>query len=87
MTTAEQDIRAIPGASFLWLHLEAPESERIKTAHAPYAFHYGMNVTLPGGAHAPWTFWGHYTTFIPILVVSTVPTILMFLVFKRLKWL
>ena len=87
MTTAEQDIRAIPGASFLWLHLEAPEPERIRTALAPYVFHYDMNVNLPGVAHAPWTFWGHDTTFILILVDSTAPTILMYQVFKRLKWL
>jgi magnesium transporter len=48
---------------------------------------YGMNVSLPGGQHAPWTFFGTYTTFGVILAASLVPAAAMYLLFKRLKWL
>lgn len=48
---------------------------------------YGMNVMLPGGLERPWTFLGPYSTFIIILVASVVPVMLMFTIFRRLKWL
>jgi magnesium transporter len=48
---------------------------------------YGMNVHLPGGLERPWTFLGTYTTFFIILTASSVPVILMYLLFKRLRWL
>lgn len=48
---------------------------------------YGMNVNIPGGLNDPWTFWGPYTTFIIVLIASIVPVILMYIVFKRLRWL
>ena len=48
---------------------------------------FGMNVNLPGGLQAPWTFWGPYTTLILIVTASLMPAIVMYLVFKQLKWL
>lgn len=48
---------------------------------------YGMNVNVPGGENSPWTFWGAYTTFWIILIVSIVPVFFMYIVFKRLQWL
>jgi magnesium transporter len=48
---------------------------------------YGMNVPLPGGHHAAWTFWGPYTTFTLILAGSAIPAVAMYVLFKRLKWL
>jgi magnesium transporter len=48
---------------------------------------YGMNVHLPGGLEKPWTFLGSYTTFIVILTVGLVPVVLMYVIFKRLRWL
>jgi magnesium transporter len=48
---------------------------------------YGMNVPLPGGHHAAWTFWGPYTTFIIILSASAIPAVAMYILFRRLKWL
>lgn len=48
---------------------------------------FGMNVNLPGGIDNPWIFWGPYTTFMVIIIASIVPTVLMCIVFKRLRWL
>jgi magnesium transporter len=48
---------------------------------------YGMNVKLPGGAEHPLTFLGPYTTFILILASAFVPVVLMYVVFKKIKWL
>lgn len=48
---------------------------------------YGMNIRLPGGLETgPWTFWGGYTTFIIILLISVTPTFFMFLYFKKRSW-
>lgn len=48
---------------------------------------YGMNIVLPGGIEdGPWNFWGPYTTFIFILILSVVPLILMALYFKQKRW-
>jgi len=48
---------------------------------------YGMNVHIPGGTDDPWTFWGTYTTFIVIVIVSIVPAFLMYVTFKKVRWL
>ncbi len=48
---------------------------------------YGMNIPLPGGGDDAWTFLGKYTTFGLILVASTIPVVIMYWLFKRLKWL
>lgn len=48
---------------------------------------FGMNVNLPGGVDNPWTFLGTYTTFIIIVIVSILPVFLMYVVFRRLRWL
>jgi magnesium transporter len=48
---------------------------------------WGMNVKLPGDAEHAWTFLGEYTTFYLILFFSTAPVYLMYVLFKRLKWL
>lgn len=48
---------------------------------------YGMNVNVPGGENSPWIFWGPYTTFWIILIASTAPMVIMYFVFRRLRWL
>jgi magnesium transporter len=48
---------------------------------------YGMNVHLPGGSDEPWTFMGLYTTFYVVLGAAFVPMVLMYTLFKRLRWL
>lgn len=48
---------------------------------------YGMNIMLPGGIEAGyWNFWGTYTTFILIGILSLVLLMLMLLYFKGKKW-
>ena len=49
---------------------------------------YGMNVHLPGGIETgAWTFWGEHTTFIIILMVSLIPGVIMFWLFRRWRWI
>lgn len=49
---------------------------------------YGMNIHLPGGIEAgAWTTWGTYTTFIIIVLVSLIPGIVMFWLFRRWRWI
>ena len=49
---------------------------------------YGMNVQVPGGIETgAWTTWGAYTTFIIILLVSLIPAVIMFWLFRRLRWI
>lgn len=48
---------------------------------------FGMIANVPGGVNNPWTFLGPYTTFIVIVVASIVLTFLMYIIFKRLRWL
>jgi magnesium transporter len=48
---------------------------------------FGMNINMPGSINNPWTFWGPYTTLIIVLIASIAPVILMYIVFKRLRWL
>ena len=49
---------------------------------------YGMNIILPGGINEAkiWYFWGDYTTFIIICILSIIPAILMILYFNHKKW-
>lgn len=49
---------------------------------------YGMNIPIPGGIEVgPWTFLGTYTTFIIIIIATTIPAVLMYIIFKRANWL
>lgn len=48
---------------------------------------FGMNINMPGTINNPWTFWGPYTTLIIVLIASIAPVILMYIVFKRLRWM
>lgn len=49
---------------------------------------YGMNIPLPGGIETgPWTFLGPYTTLIVITIMSTIPALLMLIIFYRLGWI
>lgn len=48
---------------------------------------YGMNVILPGGVDNPYTILGPYTTFIFICLFSILIAILMYIIFRRLKWI
>ncbi len=48
---------------------------------------FSMNINMPGTINNPWTFWGPYTTLIIVLIASIVPVFLMYIVFKRLRWL
>ncbi len=48
---------------------------------------YGMNVLIPGGISAgSWTFFGPYTTFEIIMLVSLLAALAMLLYFRRKKW-
>jgi magnesium transporter len=48
---------------------------------------YGMNVLLPGGIETnPWTFWGRYTTFILIFIISSAVAAGMYIYFRKKKW-
>ena len=49
---------------------------------------YGMNINLPGGIETgAWVFLGPYTTLLILLVISTIPALVMFWYFRRLKWI
>ncbi|MDX1441649.1 MAG: magnesium transporter CorA family protein [Nitrosopumilaceae archaeon] len=48
---------------------------------------YGMNVNLPGGVNSQWMVLGEYTSFILIILASSVPVVLMFAYFRRLGWI
>ena len=49
---------------------------------------YGMNVNLPGGIiTGNWSFLGEYTTLIVMIIISLLPSALMFLYFYKKKWL
>lgn len=49
---------------------------------------YGMNVNLPGGLETgSWTQLGPYTTLIFLIIISTVPSGMMFIYFQRRGWL
>ena len=48
---------------------------------------YGMNVNLPGGVNSQWMVLGEYTSFILIILASSVPVVLMFAYFRKLGWI
>lgn len=48
---------------------------------------YGMNIDLPGGINDKLLFLGPYTSFILIILASTIPVALMFIYFKKLGWI
>jgi len=48
---------------------------------------YGMNINLPGGIHTgSWTFLGEYTALIIMIIMSMLPSVLMFSYFYKKKW-
>ncbi len=47
---------------------------------------YGMNINLPGGVDSGWMILGPYTSFIIIILASSIPVVLMFLYFRKLGW-
>ncbi|MEM2760780.1 MAG: magnesium transporter CorA family protein [Nitrososphaerales archaeon] len=50
--------------------------------------YYGMNIPLPGGTETgPWTFFGEYTTFIIVILLSVIGAALMSIYFYRSGWL
>jgi magnesium transporter len=49
---------------------------------------YGMNINLPGGIEiGPWTFFGHYSTLIVVLIISAASALLMYWYFHRVGWI
>jgi len=48
---------------------------------------YGMNISMPGRIESPSTFLGPYTTMISVIIISLVPTSLMYWYFRRSGWL
>ena len=48
---------------------------------------YGMNINLPGGEDSEWMVLGPYTSFILILIASSIPVVLMFAYFRKLGWI
>lgn len=48
---------------------------------------YGMNVNLPGGIGDQWMIFGPFTTFIVIILISSIPVVLMFIYFKKQGWI
>ncbi len=48
---------------------------------------YGMNVPIPGGTEAgAWTFWGTFTTFELVVIISSLMALGMYWYFSRKKW-
>jgi len=48
---------------------------------------YGMNISMPGRIESPPTFLGPYTTMIFVIIISLIPTLLMYWYFRRSGWL
>jgi magnesium transporter len=48
---------------------------------------YGMNVNLPGGIRDDFMIFGPFTSFIIIILASLISVVLMFLYFKKLRWI
>lgn len=49
---------------------------------------YGMNILLPGGIETgPFTFWGPYTMFFIIIILSILPILIMLIYFKFKRWI
>jgi magnesium transporter len=48
---------------------------------------YGMNINMPGRIEAPSTFLGPYTGMFLVLIISLIPTILMYWYFRHAGWM
>jgi magnesium transporter len=48
---------------------------------------YGMNIIMPGRIEAPPTILGPYTSMIFVIIVSIIPTLLMYWYFRRAGWM
>ena len=48
---------------------------------------YGMNISMPGRVETPPTFLGPYTSMEFVLIISLIPTLLMYWYFRRSGWL
>src|SRR5215472_13738724 len=48
---------------------------------------YGMNINMPGRIEVPFRFLGHYTTMFDVIIVSLIPTLLMYWYFRRAGWM
>jgi len=48
---------------------------------------YGMNINLPGGINNQPIFLGPFTSFIIIILASSIPVVLMFVYFRKLGWI
>ena len=48
---------------------------------------YGMNINMPGRIEGSPTFFGPYTTMITVIIVSIIPTLLMYWYFRRAGWM
>ncbi len=47
---------------------------------------YGMNINLPGGTNSDWMILGPFTSFVIIILASSIPVVLMFIYFRKLGW-
>jgi magnesium transporter len=48
---------------------------------------YGMNISMPGRIESPPTFLGPYTTMIFVIIITLIPTSLMYWYFRRSGWI
>jgi magnesium transporter len=48
---------------------------------------YGMNINMSGRIEAPSTFLGPYTSIFEVIIISLIPTMLMYWYFRRASWM
>jgi magnesium transporter len=48
---------------------------------------YGMNINMPGRIEAPFRFLGPYTTMFDVILISLIPTLVMYWYFRRAGWM
>ena len=48
---------------------------------------YGMNINMPRRIEAPSTFLGPYTSMIEVIIISLIPTLVMYWYFRRAGWM
>ncbi len=48
---------------------------------------YGMNISMPGRVESPPTFLGPYTSMIFVIIITSIPTSLMYWYFRRSGWM
>jgi len=48
---------------------------------------YGMNINMPGRIEAPSTFLGPYTSMFEVILISLIPTMMMYWYFRRAGWM